>query len=62
MTDNYYYSVNWQTLLGNTNTYSTLWLNRKEVPKDLQKKRLKEEIVACQEGGVFVMHCNDQKK
>jgi hypothetical protein len=50
-TDNHYYSPQLaDTLIGNKSTFSTLWLNRKEVSKDLQKKKLKEEIVACQEG------------
>jgi hypothetical protein len=42
--------LNWKTPLLETEQIRniTLWLNRKEVAKDLQKNELKEEIVACQ--------------
>jgi hypothetical protein len=39
LTGNYYSSQLANTLSGNkTDTYGAVWLNRKEIPKELQKK------------------------
>jgi hypothetical protein len=49
LTGNYYSSPQLiKRLAGNkTDTYGTVWLNRKEISKDLRKKNLKGELAAC---------------
>ncbi|KAF8789082.1 PiggyBac transposable element-derived protein like [Argiope bruennichi] len=63
--DNYYSSPELADKLVScrTDTYGTLNLKRKEVLKEMQKKKLKKgEIIAFQRGKVTVMKWMDQKK
>ncbi|GIY71398.1 piggyBac transposable element-derived protein 4 [Caerostris darwini] len=63
--DNYYSSPELADKLVScrTDTYGTLNLKRKEVPKEMQKKKLKKgEIIAFQRGKVTVMKWMDKKK
>jgi len=44
-------------------TYGTLHLRRKEVPKEMQKRKMKKgEIIAFQRGKVTVIKWVDKKK
>jgi hypothetical protein len=63
-TDNFYTSpILADILLQNkTDTFGTMRLNRKDVPKDLQKKKLKKgKVCAYQRGKVCVMKWKDKK-
>ncbi|GIY12457.1 piggyBac transposable element-derived protein 4 [Caerostris extrusa] len=63
--DNYYSSPELANKLVScrTDAYGTLNLKRKEVPKEMQKKKIeKEEITAFQRGKVTVMKWMDKKK
>lgn len=63
-TDNFYTSPILVGLLEQhkTDIFGTLNLNRKEVPKDLQKKKLrKRQIVAYQKGKVCLMKWKNKK-
>lgn len=63
-TDNFYTSPQLADILikQKTDTYGTLRLNRKDVPLELQKKKLKKgETIAFQRGKVMVLKWKDKK-
>lgn len=63
-TDNFYTSPQLADFLvqHKTDTYGTLRINRKEVPSELQKKKLKRnEIIAFQRGKVMTLKWKDKK-
>lgn len=63
-TDNFYTSPQLADILikEKTDTYGTVRLNRKEVPVELQKKKLKKgEMIAFQRGKVMLLKWQDKK-